>query len=123
MTIRFAFRPRDFWVGAVWLPTIRNLLILPVPCLGFWIDFRSRRDRESGLEKILSSVEFDIRLRSLSDRDLIHEAIGKTDLLNSAYASELIRRVSPDWKDWYDDEGEPLPHSGLAPFPVEGGGK
>jgi hypothetical protein len=32
----------DFWVGLYWNSAKRRLYILPVPCLGFYIDFASK---------------------------------------------------------------------------------
>lgn len=31
----------DLWVGLYWNSSKRRLYVLPVPCLGFWVEFRA----------------------------------------------------------------------------------
>lgn len=58
------------------------------------------------------------RLDDLLLPDLIHEVVG-TDAMKHPAADECLRRLDPRWLDRYGANGEPLPESGLAPFPVE----
>jgi hypothetical protein len=36
----------DFWIGWYWNAAKRRLYVLPVPCLGFYIDFRAEAGKE-----------------------------------------------------------------------------
>lgn len=40
MTIRPLFAWYDMWVGAFWDADKRKLYVLPLPCVGFTIQFR-----------------------------------------------------------------------------------
>lgn len=37
MRVGFIFAWYDFWIGAYYDRTKRRLYVLPLPCLGFWI--------------------------------------------------------------------------------------
>lgn len=39
MKVRFLFAWYDLWVGAYWDRANRRLYVLPVPCMGFVLDF------------------------------------------------------------------------------------
>ena len=40
MTIRLVFAWYDFWIGLFWDRQKRRLYVLPVPCIGFVLEFR-----------------------------------------------------------------------------------
>lgn len=39
MRIRPVFAWYDLWVGAYWDRRCRKLYVLPLPCIGFWVEF------------------------------------------------------------------------------------
>lgn len=70
-------------------------------------------DTKQKIERVVLEM---IRLDNLSVAELIHEVFedGATD---NPLVFALVRRLDRNWADRYDSEGEPLPETGLKPFP------
>lgn len=45
MKVKFLFAWYDLWIGAYWDRDKRALYVLPIPCVGFVIQFKRRNGR------------------------------------------------------------------------------